>query len=320
MWAWLKALFARLFGGGAQKPAPAPAAPRVLAEGAFRPGPAPPSGMVQLLVQNGAFPQSGAGDAQFTVGMIQSFAGSYSAYGSVACTGGTLPIMQNQPLMAVIGLSFGGDGMETLGVPDLHARVAIGGAQVGGMPPGALMLTWLIAVTAGSGAPMLGAVVPFGGNSAPAGWAICDGSLWAVPQDVPLFEAIGSAFGGNGESDFALPDLIGASPVGVGPGMALGQKVSGTIDGLGLNYIINLTGPLGPTGGNGQPPSNAGYAGQVIAYAGAQIPQGWAVCDGSLLTVSAYPNLFMAIGNIWGGDGKSNFMLPDLRGKMMPGR
>lgn len=317
MWAWLKALFARWFGGDAPKPS-APA-PRVLAEGAFRPGPAPPSGMAQLLVQNGAFPENGAGDAQFTIGMIQSFAGNYPAYGMPRCIGGTLPVLQNQQLMPVIGTSFGGDGMQTIGVPDLHARVALGGAPVGMMRPGALTLTWLIAITAEGGAPMLGAVMPFGGNSAPAGWAVCDGSMWAIGQDVPLFQAIGSVFGGNGESSFALPDLIGASPVGAGPGMALGQKVSGTIGGLGLNYIINMTGPLAASGGNGQPPSNAGYAGQVIAYAGSQIPEGWTACDGSLLQVSAYPTLFMAIGNIWGGDGKSNFMLPDLQGRMMPG-
>ncbi|NWP05828.1 tail fiber protein, partial [Escherichia coli] len=75
------------------------------------------------------------------------------------CTGGTLPIMQNQPLAAVIGTNFGGDGMMDIGVPDLHARVAIGGAPVGGMRPGALVLTWLIATNAGSAAPMPGAVM-----------------------------------------------------------------------------------------------------------------------------------------------------------------
>ena len=99
MWAWLKALLAllaRLFGGGAPKPVPP-----VLAEEEFRPGPPPPSGMQQLLVMNGVFPQGGPAPAQFTIGMIESFAGSYPAYGARPCTGGTLPIMQNQPLAAV---------------------------------------------------------------------------------------------------------------------------------------------------------------------------------------------------------------------------
>jgi microcystin-dependent protein len=161
--------------------------------------------------------------------------------------------------------------------------------------------------------------MPFGGNMVPAGWAPCAGAMLAISQNVALFEAIGTAFGGNGTTTFQLPSLEGAAPVGIGPGMALGQKVSGTIDGLGLNYIINTGGPLAPGNGNGEPPASGAYAGQVTAYAGAQIPQGWAACDGSVLAISDYPTLFQAIGDIWGGDGKTSFAVPDLRGRMMPG-
>jgi microcystin-dependent protein len=313
MWGWLKALLAWLFGRGGRKPA----AP--MEAEAFSPGPAPPAGMQQLIVLNGSSPESGAGNAQFTIGMIQSFAGSYAAYGMEACQGSTLPIVQNQPLFAVIGTSFGGDGMNNLAVPDLHARVAIGGAQVGRGNQNVLVVTWLIAIQAGPDAPMPGAVVPFGGNDAPQGWALCSGQTLPIFQYPALYQAIGTAFGGNGETNFLLPNLAGTAPVGVGPGTSLGQKIPGTTAGLGLNYIINANGPLAPDGGNGQPPANGGYAGQVIAYAGSQIPQGWLACDGSVLQISAWPTLFQAIGSIWGGDGKSSFALPDLRGKMLLG-
>ncbi len=317
MRAWLKALLARLFGRGAPKPVPS--GPPVLAEEAVRPGPPPPSGMQQLLVMNGVFPQEGPAPAQFTVGMIESFAGSYPAYGARPCTGGTLPIMGNQPLTAVMGTSFGGNGITTIGVPDLHARVAIGGAPAGGMRPGALVLNWLIAMDASVDAPLPGTVTPFCGTVVPGGWAPCAGATLSVQQYAALFAAIGTAFGGNGVTTFQLPDLNGAAPMGLGPGTALGQKVSGTIDGLGLNYIINTGDLLAPGSGDGEPPADYAYAGQVTAYAGALIPQGWAACDGSVLPISHYPTLFQAIGDIWGGDGKTSFGLPDLRGRMMPG-
>jgi microcystin-dependent protein len=315
MLAWLRALFARWFGGGAAKP-PAPNL-----DEAFRPGPTPPppSGMQQLIVLNGTFPQRGTSAPQFTIGMIESFAGSYPAYGMAPCTGGTLPILQHQPLVAVIGLTFGGNGMETIGLPDLHGRVAIGGGQVGQLGAGTLILIWLIATSAASGAPLLGTVAAVGGNFPPSGWAICDGSDVTIPQNLALFETIGTAFGGNPQVYFMLPNLNGAAPVGVGPTMQRGQRVTGASDGVGLYYLINTAGPLAPPSGNGAAPAQGNYAGQVIAYAGAQVPEGWAVCDGSVLAVTAYPMLFQAIGNLWGGDGRTSFALPDLRGKMLPG-
>jgi microcystin-dependent protein len=312
MWAWLKALFARLFGGRAAAP--------VLDE-TFRPGPTPPpppTGMQQLLATSGQFPQPGNDPAAFTLGMIESFAGSYAAFGMQPCVGGELSIAQHQPLVAIIGMNFGGDEQH-IGVPNLHGRVAIGGGQIGLMTPGALTLTWLIATSAESGAPMLGAMVPFGGNFPPAGWAVCDGSILSVRQNVGLYETIGTVFGGQPSISFTLPNLTGAAPVGVGPGMALGQKESGTIGGLGLYYLIATEGQIPPQSGAGGPPDQGAYAGQVIAFAGSQIPDGWAVCDGSLLAPAAYPALFQTIGNLWGGDGKTSFALPDLRGKMLPG-
>ncbi|NYT42893.1 tail fiber protein [Sphingomonas sp. R-74633] len=275
--------------------------------------------MQQLMAVNGSFPEQGPGNAQFTIGMVESFAGGYPAWGAPACTGQLLPIIQYQPLTAVIGLNFGGDGEQHIGLPNLHGRVTLGGAPIGRMTQGGLTMTWLIATMTGGDAPVLGMLVPFGGTYAPSGWAVCDGSTLPVRQNVALYQAIGAAFGGSDGLYFQLPDLNGAAPIGVGLAVALGQKVAGTIDGLGLHYLINTSGPLAPATGNGAPPAGSFYAGQVIAFAGAQVPPGWAVCDGSLLAVSGWPVLFQAIGNVWGGDGKTSFALPDLRGKMLAG-
>jgi len=165
----------------------------------------------------------------------------------------------------------------------------------------------------------------FGGNYAPDGWALCDGSQLPISQNVPLFEAIGCAFGGNNVSVFELPNLMsGAAPVGAGQGpgrtpVTLGQQLAGAIPGLGINYLISTAGPYPPGSGTGAFPKTGQYLGQVIAYAGAQVPAGWALCDGALLQIAGNEMLFQLIGTSYGGDGQSNFALPDLRGLMVTG-
>src|ERR1700684_3669399 len=56
------------------------------------------------------------------------------------------------------------------------------------------------------------------------------------------------------------------------------------------------------------------YLGVIQIFAGDYLPYGYLDCDGSMLNVSAYPSLFNIIGTIYGGNGTSNFALPDLRG------
>ncbi|MDB6177128.1 phage tail protein [Paracoccus sp. Z330] len=53
--------------------------------------------------------------------------------------------------------------------------------------------------------------------------------------------------------------------------------------------------------------------GQIIMFAGSFAPRGWAVCDGRLLSIERYPQLFSLIGTMHGGDGQNTFGLPDLR-------
>jgi len=61
--------------------------------------------------------------------------------------------------------------------------------------------------------PFLGQVQPFGFNFAPLHWAFCDGQLLAISQNTALFALIGTFYGGNGTSTFALPDLRGRVPM-----------------------------------------------------------------------------------------------------------
>lgn len=64
-------------------------------------------------------------------------------------------------------------------------------------------------------------IFPF--NFAPKGWAWCDGQLMPLSQNTALFSLLGTTYGGNGKSNFALPDLQGRSPMhpGQGPGLSL---------------------------------------------------------------------------------------------------
>jgi len=58
------------------------------------------------------------------------------------------------------------------------------------------------------------------------------------------------------------------------------------------------------------------YVGEIRMFSGNYPPQGWAFCDGQLLSVSQYSALFSLISTIYGGDGKNTFALPDLRGRL----
>ena len=80
--------------------------------------------------------------------------------------------------------------------------------------------------------PYVGEIRMFAGNFAPVDWAFCDGSLLAIADNDVLFSLLGTTYGGDGQTTFALPDLRGRFPVnqGQGPGLAsvqIGQR-SGT--------------------------------------------------------------------------------------------
>ncbi len=64
--------------------------------------------------------------------------------------------------------------------------------------------------------PFVAEIRAFGFNFPPKGWAYCDGQLLPISQNTPLFSLLGSNYGGNGTSNFALPNLQGSTVVGQG--------------------------------------------------------------------------------------------------------
>jgi microcystin-dependent protein len=71
--------------------------------------------------------------------------------------------------------------------------------------------------------PYVGEIRMFAGNFAPAGWMFCDGSSMPISENETLFNLIGTTYGGDGQSTFALPDLRGRLPVHFGNGVILAE-------------------------------------------------------------------------------------------------
>ncbi|MFO1312328.1 MAG: tail fiber protein [Burkholderiales bacterium] len=71
--------------------------------------------------------------------------------------------------------------------------------------------------------PYVGEIRMFGGNFAPAGWMFCEGQLLPISEYETLFNLIGTTYGGDGQSTFALPDLRGRVPLHQGNGFILAE-------------------------------------------------------------------------------------------------
>ncbi len=80
--------------------------------------------------------------------------------------------------------------------------------------------------------PFVGEIQIFAGNFAPAGWVFCDGSLLAISENETLFNLIGTTYGGDGQSTFAVPDLRGRIPLHQGQGPGLPNYVLGQTGGV----------------------------------------------------------------------------------------
>ncbi|HLZ66158.1 MAG TPA: tail fiber protein [Aliidongia sp.] len=81
--------------------------------------------------------------------------------------------------------------------------------------------------------PFLGEVQIFGFNFAPYGWALCNGATLQISQSATLFSLIGTQYGGNGTSNFQLPNLVNRSPCSQGQGLGLTARTMGETFGEG---------------------------------------------------------------------------------------
>jgi microcystin-dependent protein len=92
--------------------------------------------------------------------------------------------------------------------------------------------------------PYVGEIRMFAGNFAPAGWMFCEGQLLPISENETLFQLIGTTYGGDGQSTFALPDLRGRLPIHQGNGFILAETGGVESVTLTVNQIPVHTHPL----------------------------------------------------------------------------
>jgi microcystin-dependent protein len=120
--------------------------------------------------------------------------------------------------------------------------------------------------------PFVGEIRMFAGNFAPAGWMFCEGQLLPISENETLFNLIGTTYGGDGESTFALPDLRGRIPIHQGNGFILAEtggaeEITLTVQQipahthplLGSNNLASAFDPLNQVGGLTQLASTTAY-------------------------------------------------------------
>jgi microcystin-dependent protein len=118
--------------------------------------------------------------------------------------------------------------------------------------------------------PYVGEIRMFAGNFAPAGWMFCEGQLLPISENETLFQLIGTTYGGDGESTFALPDLRGRIPIHQGNGFILAETGGAEEITLTVNQIPAHSHPLLAStniASNANPGNNVlGQSGSVTLY------------------------------------------------------
>ncbi|MGH3711974.1 MAG: phage tail protein [Micromonosporaceae bacterium] len=125
-----------------------------------------------------------------------------------------------------------------------------------------------------SSEPYLGEIMIFAGNFAPSGWALCNGQLMPIAENDALFQLIGTTYGGDGEQNFALPNLQSRLPMHQGTGPGLSNRIIGEMAGtesvtLTVNQIPAHThlARCSNEAGNQSAPGNGVWAASATAHA-----------------------------------------------------
>ncbi|MBR1230749.1 phage tail protein [Bradyrhizobium sp. AUGA SZCCT0182] len=92
--------------------------------------------------------------------------------------------------------------------------------------------------------PFLAEIRIFGGDFAPTGWALCNGQLLPISQNTALFSILGTYYGGDGKSTFALPNLMGSGAISQGQGTGLSDRYLGEPGGVQTVTLLQGNLPL----------------------------------------------------------------------------
>lgn len=296
----------------------------------------PALAVLHILDTRARSPQLEGDPVASTAGMIRHFLGRHEPGGSDGrfpnADGRVLQITDFPDLHAAIGTRYGGRRAGTFNIPDLRDTAATGAdeaghvGRMGGLTD--MEMSWIICVEGGWPNPFgafLGMVRLTAAAEPPPGWARCDGRVLPVKDNHALFALIGTTFGGDGETEFALPDLRGRTPVGAGKDIAIGQKTGTRADGmfqtLGLAFwLVSHGGWAGVEDGDYFSDEEP-IAGEIVLTAFAQdcFKGEWVSLDGSVLPAKQHQLLQLLLGADFGGDGKATVGVPDIAGKILVG-
>jgi microcystin-dependent protein len=229
------------------------------------------------------------------IGQVEFLAADFCPDGWPPGDGRLLPISDTPAQFRVIGTTYGGDGVTNFALPKVAMATEGGGAMLKacvtmrgayppppGNPPSAFLY--------------LGQVEFLAENFCPAGWLPADGRLLQKDQYDNLFSMLGTTYGGDGKTNFALPKVAAMR----------------TASGAMLTPCIEAAGAPPP-----RPPAKADayvflYLSQVEFLATNFCPEDWLPADGRLLPIVQYRNLFSVMGTRYGGDGITTLALPKV--------
>ena len=144
--------------------------------------------------------------------------------------------------------------------------------------------------------PYVGEIRMFAGNFAPSGWMFCEGQLLPISENETLYQLIGTTYGGDGQSTFALPDLRGRLPIHQGNGFALSNTGGAEQVTLTIQQIPVHTHALLATTAIGTSPNPSG---NILAAAGN--------IDLYRQTAANTPMASSAVGPVGGSQPHTNF-------------
>lgn len=231
------------------------------------------------------------------IGQLKLLPYSFAPRGYADCNGQLLPIAQNTALFSILGTTYGGDGRTTFGLPDLQGRAPVHHAPATpiGQKGGAAEVALSVETMPSHSHPVMA-------TDAPATQATAAGNVLAsqAARGPENYAPAGQTVDMN---EHALTETGG------------GQAHDNMQPSLALRFVVATDGLYPSRNGGGAADDTEPFVGEIRAFGFNFAPRGWALCDGQLLAIQQYQALYSLLGTAFGGDGRTTFALPDLRGR-----
>ena len=143
--------------------------------------------------------------------------------------------------------------------------------------------------------PFIGQICIYGFNFAPRGWAFCNGQILAIAQNTALFSLLGTTYGGNGQTTFALPNLQSRLPLQFGQGAGLSSYALG--EQTGSESVTLSQGQLPGHNHLSTTPATAADGNSIDPAAGAVLGAGTSIYRVGAATIQMSPTATSSTGN-----------------------